>query len=128
MNNITVIGRICNIPQLQTINGSSCCHINIVSNDKVYGKKEPVATYFQTTIWDKYAETMMPYLKKGKDIAVAGMVYMDQFKKKDGRDGCSLNIVQSSINLIDKSRDNRPPVKEVETFPDYTMTEVDIPF
>jgi len=57
------------------------------------------ANYFDVTIWGKQAETLKPYLTKGKQIAVEGYLKQDRWEK-DGQKMSKVTIVANNVQLL----------------------------
>lgn len=62
------------------------------------------ANYFDVTIWGKQAETLAPYLKKGKQIAVEGSLKQDRWvDNTSGQNRSKVYIVANNVHLLGAS-------------------------
>ena len=69
--NVSVIlGRIVRDAEVKEKNGKKYCQFSVAVN--TYAKDKPVGNFFNLAIFDKYAETIGPYLKKGQQVIVEG--------------------------------------------------------
>ncbi|QTQ11788.1 single-stranded DNA-binding protein [Treponema parvum] len=56
-------------------------------------------SYFDVTIWGKQAESLKPYLTKGKQIAVEGYLRQDRWEK-DGQKNSRVTITATNVQLL----------------------------
>ena len=56
-------------------------------------------SYFEVTIWGKQAESLKPYLTKGKQIGVEGYLRQERWEK-DGQKRSKITIVATNVQLL----------------------------
>lgn len=56
-------------------------------------------SYFDVTLWGKQAESLKPYLTKGKQIAVEGYLRQDRWEK-DGQKNSKVSITATNVQLL----------------------------
>ena len=56
-------------------------------------------SYFDVTIWGKQAESLKPYLTKGKQIAIEGYLRQDRWEK-DGQKQSRVTITATNVQLL----------------------------
>lgn len=56
-------------------------------------------SYFDVTIWGKQAESLKPYLTKGKQIAIEGYLRQDRWEK-DGQKQSRITITATNVQLL----------------------------
>lgn len=61
-------------------------------------------SYFDITIWNKQAENLKPYLKKGTQICVSGYLKQDRWEK-DGQKRSAISIIADSVQLLGGKKD-----------------------
>ena len=84
-----------------TANGQARANVSIAINRRVKQGEQWVdeANFFDITIWGKQAESLRPYLTKGKQIAVEGSLRQDRWEK-DGQKFNRVSIVANNVQLL----------------------------
>lgn len=105
LNTASIIGRLTRDVQdkdfAYTSGGTARLNISIVVNrsEKRGGEWGDKASYFDVTVWGKTAESVRPYLTKGKQVAVSG--YLDQQRwERDGQKFSKVVIIANSMLLL----------------------------
>ncbi len=57
-------------------------------------------TWFRVTVWRKTAESLTPYLKKGRQVMVIGRVAGRAYTAADGSPRASLDVTADTIKLM----------------------------
>ena len=105
INHLTVIGRVVRDPDGNsfgyTSGGTARLNLSIAVNrsEKRGGEWADRASFFDVTVWGKTAENIRPYIGKGKQIAVDGYIYQEQWKK-DERWHSRVVIVANQVQLL----------------------------
>ena len=123
MNKYFAIGRLTAEPELrytQTTN-KACVRVILATDrglskeDKEAGKQS--ADFIPLVFWDKKAETVSKYVKKGNRIAIEGRLISGTYEKQDGSKGYTLDVHVSKLEMLEsKPKDERPE-------PEYTEYE-----
>lgn len=110
MNRLAIIGRMTRDVGgrdfAYTTGGTARLSISIAVNrsEKRGGEWADKASFFDVTVWGKTAESIRPYLSKGKQVAVDG--YIDQQRwEKDGQKYSRVVIVANSVQLLGGGKD-----------------------
>jgi len=100
MNSFCFTGRLTRDAEFRsTPSGLSILNFT-VANNTGYGDKQKT-NYVNCTIFGKRAEgRLKDLLKKGQEVAVSGELNMEQFTKRDGSKGASLECNVSSVDLV----------------------------
>lgn len=116
INSVTIVGRLTRdlngSDQREyafTPNGSARANVSIaVNRSRKQGDQwADEVNYFNVTIWGKTAENLLPYLKKGKQIAVEGYLKQDRWQDKTtGQTRSSVTIVANNVQLLGGRSDN----------------------
>lgn len=116
INQVTVVGRLTRdlngSDQREyafTPNGQARANVSIAVNRSRKQGDQWVdeANYFNVTIWGKQAENLLPYLKKGKQIAVEGYLKQDRWQDKTtGQTRSSVSIVANNVQLLGGRSEN----------------------
>ena len=83
-------------------NGTARANVSIAVNRSrrgADGSWSDEVSYFDITIWGKTAESLKPYLLKGKQIAIEGYLRQDRWEK-DGKTNSRVNIVANNVQLL----------------------------
>ena len=87
MNKAILIGRLTRDPELRTTpTGRNVCQFSIAVNrnfTNANGERE--ADFINCVVWDKQAENLVKYQKKGNQIAVEGRIQTRNYDDKDGK-------------------------------------------
>ena len=79
LNNVELIGRVGNEPELRyTPSNKAVVKLSIATNE--LGKDK--TTWHTVTVWDKVAENVEKYVKKGDLLYIAGRI---EYTEKDGK-------------------------------------------
>lgn len=116
INSVTIVGRLTRdlngSDQREyafTPNGSARANVSIAVNRSRKQGEQWVdeVNYFNVTIWGKTAENLLPYLKRGKQIAVEGYLKQDRWQDKTtGQTRSSVTIVANNVQLLGGRSDN----------------------
>lgn len=81
--------------------GTAKLSFNIAVNDykKVNGEYTNVVYFFDVVLWGKQAESIKPYLTKGKTLGVSGKLIQDRWEK-DGQKFSKVYINADNVQLL----------------------------
>ena len=103
MNKAILIGRLTKDPELRTTpTGRNVCQFSIAVNrnfTNANGERE--ADFINCVVWDKQAENLVKYQKKGNQIAVDGRIQTRNYEDKDGKKVYVTEILASNISFLD---------------------------
>lgn len=97
LNNVTFVGRLTADPELRNTQGGKpvvSCSIAVQNT-----KEETV--FISTVFWNKLAETLAKYCKKGSLISVQGFLKNDKYK-----DVQILRVVAVRFHMLQPKKDN----------------------
>lgn len=137
MNKAILIGRLTRDPELRTTpTGRNVCQFSIAVNrtyTNANGDRE--ADFINCVVWDKQAENLARYQKKGNQIAVEGRIQTRNYDDNNGRKVYVTEVLASSISFLDaKGTSNgggsfnnlpEPPVQEESTTVETVSVEKD---
>lgn len=80
------LGRFVKDPELRNAGQTVVCDFTLASNEVIKGgaDKKEIASFFSCVVWDKAAEVVAKYCKKGDKIFVRGTLRQDKWEK-DGQ-------------------------------------------
>lgn len=103
MNKAILIGRLTKDPELRaTSAGRNVCQFSVAVNrtyTNANGERE--ADFINCVVWDKQAENLAKYQKKGNQIAVEGRIQTRNYDDKDGKKVYVTEILASNISFLD---------------------------
>lgn len=103
MNKAILIGRLTRDPELRsTPAGRNVCQFSIAVNrtfTNANGDRE--ADFINCVVWDKQAENLVKYQKKGNQIAVDGRIQTRNYEDKDGKRVYVTEILANNIGFLD---------------------------
>ena len=137
MNKAIITGRLTKDPVLEhTKNGTPICQFNIATNRPVYrdGKRE--TDFITCIVWNKLAENLVKYQRKGNLIAISGELRVDTFTGKDGEKKYKSYVLVNEVEYLEAKKDM--PDDEYEEFQNISsktkreeqiqITDSDLPF
>ena len=103
MNKAILIGRLTKDPELRTTpTGRNVCQFAIAVNrtfTNANGERD--ADFINCVVWDKQAENLARYQKKGNQIAVDGRIQTRNYDDKDGKKVYVTEILATNISFLD---------------------------
>ena len=103
MNKAILIGRLTRDPELRsTPAGRNVCQFSIAVNrtfTNANGDRE--ADFINCVVWDKQAENLVKYQKKGNQIAVDGRIQTRNYEDRDGKRVYVTEILANNISFLD---------------------------
>ena len=121
MNKAILIGRLTRDPELKMTENTKreVCQFTIAVN-KPYTNEdgERKADFINCVVWDKLAENLSKYQKKGNQVAVEGRIQTRNYDDKDGKKVYVTEVFVSNVTFLDSKGSNdsvnnleEPPVK-----------------
>lgn len=108
MNKALLIGRLTRDPELRsTSTGRNVCQFSIAVNrnfTNANGERE--ADFINCVVWDKQAENLVKYQKRGNQIAVDGRIQTRNYEDKDGKRVYVTEILANNISFLDSKGTN----------------------
>jgi len=116
-NKVILVGNLTRDPEVRfTPNGKAVAKFGIATNRK-YGDKEE--TFFgEVTVWDRQAENVAEYLKKGSKALVSGRLNTNKWEDANGKTQSKTEIIAEEVKFMDSK-----PKKE-----NTPSDETDIPY
>ena len=110
-NVVAVVGRLTRDAEMKYTSAgmaiASCAVAVNTSRKDAQGNWTDEANFFDVTIFGKTAETLKPYLIKGKQIAVTGHLKQDRWEK-DGQKFSKVSIVADAVELLGDKKSGEP--------------------
>jgi single-strand DNA-binding protein len=107
MNKAIIIGRIANDLQLvNTTNNNKKCEFSIAV-DRVGTDK---TDFLPVVVWNKQAENLVKYQKKGSLVAIDGSNRVDKYVNENGENRYRHYILANNIQFLGTKTDSQSPV------------------
>ena len=113
MNSVALTGRLTFDPELRkTPQQQSVCTFTIAVDRRIGNKQN--ADFISIEAWNKTAEFVCNYFKKGDGIEVIGSIATNQYKDRDGR-----NVFKTYVlaNAVQFTLSNKKAPKQAENAP-----------
>ena len=116
MNNIQLLGRITKDLELKTTtNGKSVCSFDIAVTRKF---NKDITDFIPCTVWDKTAEIMCKFVKKGQLIAIDGSLYTRKYEDKNGNNRTAYEVNVNNFYFVESKKSTDVNVA-VDPLPDF---------
>ena len=121
MNVISLIGRLCESPELkQTTNGKSVMSTNLAV-DRPFAKD--TTDFIPLVIWNQSAEYVGKYAKKGTKVAITGKLTTRKYEDKNGNKRTAFEVVVDTVEICDSTKESSTEVKNEPYVPTPYSTE-----
>lgn len=100
VNKVILIGNLGQDPELNTTSsGIAVSNISLATSS--YVKDEEKTEWHRVTVWDKTAENVAKYMKKGSKLYVEGRLQTRQYEDKDGNTRYTTEVVAEQVKFLD---------------------------
>lgn len=123
MNKVCLIGRLGKDVEIRYASGEIQMAVGRFSLAVKRPHKKDETDWINCVAFNKTAETLSKYFKKGSGIAVSGRIQTGSYKGKDGSTKYSFDVVVEDFDFIDKKSD--VPQSRSETDVPYSADNVD---
>ena len=97
--------------------------------DKATGEKKEMTEWHRLVFWDKLAEVVGEYLRKGSQIHVEGQNRTRKWTDKDGIERYTTEIIVSDMQMLGKKESNGAAPKPTNSGSDFPpIQDPDYPF
>lgn len=116
MNKVQLLGRICNDLELKQSGENKYTRFSIAVNRR-YTKEDGTreADFISCVAWNKSAETIVNYFKKGNQIGIVGRIQTGSYEKEDGSKSYTTDIIIEEFDFVEKKSEERPAPEYTET-------------
>lgn len=113
MNRVILIGRLTKDPEIRTSGNYTITSFSIAVDRKFKRDGEPEADFFNCTAFNKTAEFVEKYCKKGMKMVVEGRIQNDNYEK-DGVKHYGVKIMVDSLEFAESKSASSTPSTKVE--------------
>ena len=131
-NKVMLMGNLTKDPELRyTAGGVPVANVRLAINrkwkDKSGNDKEEVC-YVTVVVWNKQAESVTEYVKKGDPIFVEGRLQSKTWETEDKQKRTAMEVVAERVQFLNRGKGDAPKEQPEEGTPTGTGNEEDIPF
>jgi single-strand DNA-binding protein len=139
INKVILIGHLGADPDLRAMaNGSAVTNITLATSeawkDKQTGEQHDRTEWHRVVFFNRLAEVVGKYLKKGSKIYVEGKLQTRKWQDKNGQDRYTTEIIANEMQMLDGREqkdlplENTLPKRQSEIAPAPDDFDDDIPF
>jgi len=101
MNNVSLIGRLTQDPELRTTSsGLSTCTFTIAVDGRPNANGEPHTDFIRCVAWRNQAENLCKYQHKGSQIGLTGHIQTGSYDAQDGTKRYTTDVVADRIIFV----------------------------
>jgi single-strand DNA-binding protein len=113
MNRVILIGRLTKDPEIRTSGNYTIASFSIAVDRKYKREGEAEVDFFNCTAFNKTAELVEKYCKKGTKMVVEGRIQNDNYEK-DGVKHYGVKIMVDSLEFAESKSASSAPSTKVE--------------
>lgn len=109
MNKAILVGRLTKDPELKMTENTKreVCQFTIATNRPYTNDDgERKADFINCVVWDKLAENLSKYQKKGNQVAVEGRIQTRNYDDKDGKKVYVTEVIATNVQFLDSKGSN----------------------
>lgn len=108
LNVCTLIGRCTRDASVKQVGAKGTPLLTVgIANETGWGDNKKT-NFFEINLWGKRADSLLPYLNKGKQIAVSGAMESNKWTDNNGIERTSWVINAQDITLLSDSQSSAP--------------------
>jgi single-strand DNA-binding protein len=126
INKVILVGNLGKDPEMKyTASGAAIANITVATseswNDKQTGEKVEKTEWHRVVAFQRLAEIMGEYLKKGSQVYIEGKIQTRKWQDQSGADRYSTEVVASQMQMLgggvtDSNRNPKPPEQQGSGF------------
>jgi single-strand DNA-binding protein len=120
LNKVTLIGKLGAEPEVRQLpNGGTVTNIRLATSrqwkDKQTGEKREETEWHRVTFFNRLAEIVSQYLRKGSQVYVEGRIRTQKWQDQSGQDRYTTEIVAEQMQMLGSKNDTLPEVSSPNT-------------
>lgn len=130
MNKVCLCGRLTKDPELKSSsNGKSYCRFTLAVDR--YKGEEKTADFINCVTWNKSAENLKVYMRKGSRISVVGNIRTSTYEDKSGNKNYISEVQCEHIEYLETKKNSKseidgPKINNVQTEDPFASFEQEI--
>jgi len=125
MNQVSLVGRIVQTPELKVLQDGNCVtkfniaidrYLALAQKEEKKNEGKATADFPRVIVWGKQAENCCKYLMKGSMVSIAGRVSTSVYENSDGENVYMTEIVGERVQFLEPSNSEhrKQPIVEIE--------------
>lgn len=110
VNKVILVGNLGRDPEFKNFETGSVCNVplatTLVSRDKKTNEKREETEWHRLVFYNRLAEIVNSYLKKGSPIYVEGRLKTRKWQSDDGRDNFRTEIIVENMQMLGGGKSN----------------------
>lgn len=107
MNKVFLIGRLVKDPEIRTTTtGKKVASFSLAISDGKDQNGQEITQFFNGSAWERLAEVIEMYVKKGTKIAVFGSLKNRSWDKQDGTKGYATDILAREMEILSSKNES----------------------
>ena len=107
MNNVSLIGRLTQDPELRTTStGLSTTRFSIAVDGRPTASGERTTNFINIVAWRGQAENVCKYCKKGSQVGVTGYIQTGSYTAQDGTKRYTTDVVANQVTFLGSKASN----------------------
>lgn len=119
MNSVNLTGRMTRDAELKYLSDGKGVASFTLAVNRGYSKD---ADFIKVTVWDKQAENLVKYTKKGSQVEVEGSIRTGSYEK-DGKKVYTTEVQATRVGYLDSKSNATSDVEDV-----FNIQDEDVPF
>lgn len=127
MNKLILIGRLTKDPEIRVSGSVTIAKFSLAVDRRFKRDGEPEADFFNCTAFNKTAEFIEKYCKKGMKMAIEGRVQNDNYEK-DGVKHYGVTVIVENIEFAESKKGGTSEKKAEEAEEFVNVSSDELPF
>lgn len=108
-NLVVLTGRLTADPELKTTpNGTNVTTFSIAVERRYRSGEERQTDFINIVAWQKTAEFITKYFKKGNLIGIEGSIQTRRYQDKNGNNRNAFEVIANNVQFVESKRDSQP--------------------
>ena len=110
MNKIIIIGNLGRDPEMRySTSGNPMTSFSVAENRRytVGGEQRESTEWFNCTAFGRLADVCNQYLTRGQQVYIEGRLSSNQYTRRDGTPGFSLNVMVTEMQMVGRREDRQ---------------------
>jgi len=142
LNRIVLTGRLTRDPELRrTLSDTAVASFSLAVTDGFKDNEgNPTTSFIDVTVFDKQADNVAKFCRKGSLVGVDGRIHQRRFERKDGSKGSLIEVIANQVTFLEPKEkeadaaeqgyvsDIQIPTEESKNLDSIDVTDDDLPF
>jgi len=115
LNRIVLTGRLTRDPEFKrTSSDVGVASFTLAVDDSMKGPNgEKTTSFIGVVVWDKQADTVAKFLRKGALVGVDGRIRQRTFERKDGTKASVIEVIANHVEFLEPKGTREVPNEEI---------------